>query len=60
MNLFDKEIYTFADIQYLIDNEVEEYLLCLLSVGPCRIMGKHRMVDSGNIVLSFRFIMKVT
>ena len=24
MNLFDKEIYTFVDIQYLIDNGVEE------------------------------------
>ena len=24
MNLFDKERYTFADIQYLIDNGVEE------------------------------------
>ena len=24
MNLFDKEIYTIKDIQYLIDNGVEE------------------------------------
>ena len=33
--------------------------LYLLSIGLYSIMGKHRMVDLENIVLSFKFIMKV-